>query len=292
MFHQVNDKKTFFYPGIPVNVFDKLCRYIAKHYTVIHVSEIEKYYKKTSKSAVIITFDDSHYDIIQNAYPVLKKYHLKFNINIDTETLQTGQPQDYVRIYDILNQTQIEKYFDSKFMTKPINIDRKNPAIVEMEFTEVLSSLNKDEKREYTTRMAEFCKIIPNSYSKVLSQENIKYLKNQGVEIGSHGHSHCILTTLSNDLLLKELIESKKILEEITTDPIKILAYPNGLYNADVENQSIQVGYEFFLKTEDKVNYIRTTNTRSYYRINQYHQSIGECLANIYGIHEKIRKLI
>ncbi len=101
MFHQINNNNRTFYQAIPSVVFEKICWFVNKYFCVINISEIEEHFKNTNKPAVIISFDDGHYDIIQNALPALKKYNLKFNVNIDTEILETKKPQDFVRVYDI-----------------------------------------------------------------------------------------------------------------------------------------------------------------------------------------------
>ena len=75
------------------------------NYAVIHLSGIDAHFSKSNKPAAIISFDDGHYDILENAYPVLSSLKMPFNINIDTEILETGKAQDYVRVYDILNHT-------------------------------------------------------------------------------------------------------------------------------------------------------------------------------------------
>ncbi len=294
MFHQVNDKKTTFYPAMSIKAFKGLCQFIKKNYVVIHPSEINSHFSKTDKPAAIISFDDGHYDIIQNALPILSELKLPFNINVDTEILETGKPQDFVRVYNILNQSEFETYMNSKFMEKPITINRLNPITTENEFTELLSSLSPPEKREITEDIALKAGVKENSFSKMLTKEDISSLKKLNVEFGSHSHTHSLLTKIDTGQIHYELSHSKNILENILKTRIEILAYPNGVYNDEIEQIAKGLGYTIFLQTDDKTNKIEPNNNswNSYKRINQYHQTLEEALAHTYGILNPIKKLI
>ena len=73
MFHQVNNRQTNFYPSMPIDVFRNLCLFFKKHYEIIHISEVEEYFKqKNKKPAAVISFDDGNYDIFQNNFKRLE----------------------------------------------------------------------------------------------------------------------------------------------------------------------------------------------------------------------------
>lgn len=76
-----------------------------------------------------------------------------------------------------------------------------------------------------------------------LSARDIRSLADLGVEIGSHGHSHIALTTLSDRFLRMELEKSKRILEDIAGRSIQYISYPFGRFNARVEAMAMGVGY-------------------------------------------------
>ena len=274
-------------------VFKILCRFLSKYHTVIHVSEIEKHFTTSSKPAVIISFDDGHYDIIEYVQPILSKYNLKYNINIDTEAMQLGLPQDYVRVYDILNQSDDESFFHPDFMKEPITINRQNPTQTELEFTAVLSGLTTDKKRMFINELEKTVGKNKTVFSRMISKEEFKALKNKNIEIGSHSHTHTLLTTLSDEEIEFELRHSKEILQEILQEEVAIIAYPNGDFNEKVETKAREAGYIYLLKTDDKINNINKENlvAKSYFRINQYHQTSEEIIANIYGVHDFVRRI-
>ncbi|HEY0659248.1 MAG TPA: polysaccharide deacetylase family protein [Pyrinomonadaceae bacterium] len=77
-----------------------------------------------------------------------------------------------------------------------------------------------------------------------LNSDDLKFLAAHPlVTIGSHTFSHPHLTQLSEDKARFELLESKKILEEITGKTIDLLAYPYGDCNRMIERLSTECGY-------------------------------------------------
>lgn len=293
MFHQVNDKKTAFYPAMSVAAFKDLCMFIEKNYAVINPSQIKAHFSKSNKPAAIISFDDGHYDIIQHALPILSALKLPFNVNIDTEILDTGRPQDFVRVYDILNHSSLESFKSQKFMDQPIEIDRGNPMKAENEFTEVLSNLSPEQKREFTDELLTQAELDFDPFSKMLSKEDLKELQQYNVEFGSHSHTHAILPKAGPEQIRHELSHSKQVLENTLNSDISVLAYPNGKFNDKVKAMAQDIGYTIFLETDDLINVVSAHNKTqdSYKRINQYHQNMSEALAHTYGIIKMIKKL-
>jgi peptidoglycan/xylan/chitin deacetylase (PgdA/CDA1 family) len=298
LFHQVNDKSLQFYPAVPTKVYQEICLFIANYYEIIHFSDIEKYYQSNpQKPAAIITFDDGMHDIIDHVLPFMEKQQLKFNINIDTEILETELPQDFLRVYDILNHSgKIDSYEDKMFMDAPITINYHNPIETENEFTRVLSNISIDDKRKFTSNMHENLSMTTDNYSRVITSEQLATLsKHPLIEIGSHSHTHAVLTKIDIEAARRELSKSKQILTEICQKNIDVIAYPNGCSNEVIDQMATELGYHFLLKTEDKTTEIKADfsfKNAGYYRINQYHQNTELALAHTFGIIQHIKKII
>src|SRR5688500_744653 len=73
---------------------------------------------------------------------------------------------------------------------------------------------------------------LNNGAFPIMAEEQIRSLKTIGMEIGSHTETHPVLTKLSRDQVLRELIKSKRILENISGEPVVSLAYPKGKFNS------------------------------------------------------------
>lgn len=77
-----------------------------------------------------------------------------------------------------------------------------------------------------------------------VGDEDLRRLAEAGMTVGSHGMDHRPWTRLTSKELERELLESKRILEEIVARPVTQAACPYGAYNRIVLDRLRQVGYE------------------------------------------------
>lgn len=78
----------------------------------------------------------------------------------------------------------------------------------------------------------------------VLTWEEIKEMSEDGMFIGSHALSHPHLSALDDEQLRKELVDSKRILEEKIGRRVDLLSYPGGDYNERVIQFVKDAGYQ------------------------------------------------
>ena len=86
---------------------------------------------------------------------------------------------------------------------------------------------------------------VPLKYKRhdIIKNQEICHIRNIGMEVGSHTLTHPVLTKLSQQLVLKELIESKKLLEDILGEPVSSFCYTKGRFNRKVRSKVIEAGY-------------------------------------------------
>lgn len=88
-----------------------------------------------------------------------------------------------------------------------------------------------------------------------LSDLDVKNLSNTGfIEIGSHTVTHANLDKLSDTECLDEMVESKKVLEEIVGREVSSFAYPFGIYSARDVKLAKQAGYTHAVTTIEGVD--------------------------------------
>ncbi len=84
----------------------------------------------------------------------------------------------------------------------------------------------------------------------MMSWKQIRELVDDGlIEIASHGLSHCPLDTLRKNSLVKELRDSKRILEKNLDTVIDYLCYPCGNFTPIVKDMAKLYGYKAALAT-------------------------------------------
>lgn len=77
-----------------------------------------------------------------------------------------------------------------------------------------------------------------------LTWDEIKEMKEWGIEFGSHTLSHRNLTMLTRAEIVYELSESRRIIEE-KIGPIRCISYPFNRVNGEVVGYAKQAGYKY-----------------------------------------------
>ena len=84
----------------------------------------------------------------------------------------------------------------------------------------------------------------PDRQETVVDCSRLIELEKDGFEVFSHTVTHPKLTTLSEENLKKELIESKAALEKILAHSVNTISYPHGAHDKKVTNAAKESGYE------------------------------------------------
>jgi peptidoglycan/xylan/chitin deacetylase (PgdA/CDA1 family) len=87
----------------------------------------------------------------------------------------------------------------------------------------------------------------PSEEVPLLGWKEIRDLRGEGVEFGSHSASHCSLTELLPEEVVREGVRSKAIIESGLGQPINAFAYPYGSVNPTVKHLIGGCGYVFGL---------------------------------------------
>ena len=77
----------------------------------------------------------------------------------------------------------------------------------------------------------------------VMTEVQLKSLDKKFVLVGSHGRTHQNLLQISQDEARKEIIQSKKELEDIMKTPIETVSFPHGDFDQTHIDMAIQAGY-------------------------------------------------
>lgn len=78
---------------------------------------------------------------------------------------------------------------------------------------------------------------------KILNKSEIRLLRSMGMEIGSHTHTHAIMTQINRDMMFQEAMKSKQALEDILGEPITSFCYPKGKFNRITSQEVKRAGY-------------------------------------------------
>jgi len=86
-----------------------------------------------------------------------------------------------------------------------------------------------------------------------LSREQVRALRAEGFQIGSHGMTHTRLSQISVADAADELWESKRRLEDLLQEPIAAFALPGGHYNDAVFELAWAAGYQRVMTSDFRI---------------------------------------
>ncbi|HSN60126.1 MAG TPA: polysaccharide deacetylase family protein [Ferruginibacter sp.] len=77
-----------------------------------------------------------------------------------------------------------------------------------------------------------------------MDEEQILFLKDKGFIFQSHTHTHPLLPTLSEEQLKEEFLTSKNILENLLSEEVTGICFPEGLFSSKVTRVAKACGYK------------------------------------------------
>jgi len=210
---------------------DYLEELILKHkregYSFVDLEEIvrnsqRKLYGLLSHKYINISFDDGFRDVYDYAYPLFKALQIPFTI-----FLVGNFPEGTSDLWWI----QMEQYYSDDVDGFEASMKRIYQSNRNMrDAMHVLTDSEPD--YELCSRLA-------------LSWSQLKEMVNSGwCTIGSHSMTHPGLTRLCLDEVRKELLDSRKVIEENLGVKVKHLSYPHSMFNADIQKIVKELGFQ------------------------------------------------
>ena len=244
-------------------LFESCLRFFKRHYNVVTLEDV---LASVAGGAVLpprsllITFDDGYADNEQYALPLLRKYRLPavlfvFSDAIGSRTRPWAEDlqQAYLRgdvSADDLAALHRLLYGDAAAVSTATDMPRLLTAVYERanevpvsELPALLAQLPRPLRIERSDNPAQ-----------MLTEEQLRRLRANGVSIAAHGKTHTALTRATN--LDAELREPRRVLPEMLGlkpgETVRAIAFPYGAYDDRVLNRSWQEGYElvFTLRPE------------------------------------------
>ena len=215
--------------------FRKQIEYLKKHFEIIALSDAVERMRNggIKRPSVVITFDDGYQSNFDVAFPILRTERIPAAIFLTTGLINTKDTVWYCRLNLALSQTQRDsiEWNGSKFDLSTLDLKVKASAAIQ-------ESLK---KLEHPKLMAAIRRIILESGDdpdrsiemgspfRMPSKKAIEEMAASGlIEFGAHTQYHSILSHLSNGERENEIKQSIHAVHELTGQPCKLFAYPNG----------------------------------------------------------------
>jgi peptidoglycan/xylan/chitin deacetylase (PgdA/CDA1 family) len=86
---------------------------------------------------------------------------------------------------------------------------------------------------------------------RLLDADRLRRVADAGHEVGSHGLTHIRLAAQDHGTLVAEVVESRRLLEEVLDRPIEGFCYPYGSFDAAAADAVAAAGYDHACVTKD-----------------------------------------
>jgi len=230
-----------------------------------------------------ITFDDGWADNFEFAFPILKASNVPATIFLVSDMIGTSEafwPGRLARLITIISSHYPQHWSHPvlEWLQKnPINYRLSDTLPTREEISTLIACAKIYSDQEIHDRLTHIENVLQlatgNHPPSLLNWQQVTEMVNSGlVEIGSHSRNHVRLNEHTpNEILRKEIIDSKDTIEKHIGQQVKTFCFPNGDYCPEA-------------LTLVKQNYISAVTTKSGWNTNY-----TDChLLNRIGIHQDI----
>ena len=240
--NKFNGRHTF------IDDFEKQIQYLSKNTNLVSLKDF--FNSKDKSFKIAITFDDGFKNNFTYAAPILKRYNVPASMFI-TGLVNEDHPFIWADFLQICSHSTTKNILlgDELYIVEDNIYIRQNDR-------KKLIEIIKYDKPEYSFKL-EMYSVLKDVFETVkndnlqfwelMSDEDIVKLDKEypNITIGSHGFLHNNLGNITLENAKKEVIRSKKYLEQLISKEIEEIAFPDGSYNEEL--------YQFCI--ENRLNY-------------------------------------
>jgi len=241
---------------ISKRVFEQHLAYLRKYYRNVPLSQLISSRKNNTllpPKGITITFDDGHENNYRDVLPLLLKYGFTSTFLVTPQYIEMAQKgEKAVFWWDLIDYLLTAKNY-LEFM----NIFESNGLKLRTfnnleELKENMKEVLKTASLEVYQKIIEDIKIkfvneISNTnFPRIMNWQQLKELKDKGMEIGAHTMSHVAASSLPSTHFRMEFGEAKEILEKKLGVNIEAFAFPYGQrkhYNQEAIEALKKAGY-------------------------------------------------
>ncbi len=244
--------------------FDQQMAFLSKHANLITEEEVVRLAqsgKPLPKRSALVTFDDGYRDNYLFAAPVLKKYSVPAIFFIPIESIEKSRVGWWdVIAYFIKRTGKKDLPFNGSKLFLRTKTEKESAIVVLHDY---MKSARAEESRNFLAELSFLCGVdFPSKEAQreeLMSWDQIMEIgKSELLSIGSHTMSHRVLSTVSDEDELRELVDSRFFLQQKLGYEIKSIAYPVGSYQTfsdRTKNNARRAGYSIGFSFNTGVNY-------------------------------------
>ena len=252
-YHRIGDPaRTPFDAGLfsaTAEDFDAQMRYLRRHFRVLSLPEALAFIDepKGHPGGVLITFDDGYLDNFRVAFPILQRHSLSATFFLATSLVGTATIPWWDRLAYCVRHTSRPILRLRPPWSLELDRSRLTPAQCLKVLLQLYKSPGTADAPRLLAAVEDATGVRPQPEKRrFLNWVEASEMVEQGMHIGSHTHSHDILSRLAAAAQLDELTRSRTMLENRLGIQVQALAYPDGAndsFNSDTIDAAKAAGY-------------------------------------------------
>ena len=298
-FHRISQEVDELWQPLYPERFKRILEYIVTNYKVVNLDQflLSDRHEPADRPYAGITFDDGYKDILTHAYPMIQEYNLPFNIFVVTNCVDTGIPPwtfvlDYMFVHTSVMENKVRDLLPPKFQTPVWNSVKDR-----IEFARKLKPFLKNSANDFREKVVkaytECFRDVVMPPDLLLNWDELVYIKERGVNISSHSHTHPLLGKMEQEsAIVAEFQTSYDILtRRMGQAPISI-SYPVGSVDERVKRIAREVGYKVgFAVNQEEYNSDKQ-DIFEIPRIELYNESMIKTRLRANGTLQNIKKFL
>jgi|GEM_PF-625627 len=247
--------------AVSKGAFEAQIRFIAQKFTTLTASDyIEslRQGKTLPRKCAVVTFDDGWLDNFEIAYPILKLHKVPATIFVCTGFLDTAKKFWFHEILHSIKWQRLDsdqlantilRFFSDKSAESSVRelLAPTHPQDVLIDnFFHLAKSLEAEQLEELSSALMKLRGKSDDAWRQrrfMMNWDEIRSMDPQIIEIGSHGQSHRLLTSITSTDANREIRESKTEIESNLGRKVRTFAYPNGTYDENIKGMVKDAGY-------------------------------------------------
>jgi len=243
-------------------------RYLREHMHPVSLSDVVRHLDAGTalpRRAVAVTFDDGFVDTYRHAFPILRELDVPATVFATTGYVDSPEPFWFELVAYLMmrippGSIQLEESSHSFPLGPPVEVRRGSIHMLQ----EILKGLPDARRtaliKDWSQRFAGRIDPAALELGRPLTWAQVAEMAAAGIEFGSHTVTHPNLTRLEESSLLRELCDSKSVLERHLGYEVKTLAYPIGTrsaYDTRVMDYARRAGFKLAVSYVAGVNWMR-----------------------------------
>ncbi len=236
--------------GPTASQFEEQMLWLKRHIRVLTEAEIIeclRFGRGPGEMSVLVTTDDGYRDNYTHAYPVLRRHQIPAIFFVPSGLIESRRLGWWDRLAYMLKRTTKTQI---TYEGRTLDLVRRREEAFAFLKRKIIDRM-RSEARNPLDHLDTLCEVDPPSARdqerELMTWEQLKEMREHGIAIGSHTHSHPVLGQLDPERQRAELTVSKELIARKTGGAVRSIAYPMGNrahFTAETQRIGKESGYD------------------------------------------------